>query len=669
MTPAAASAPQVWTAQDLRDRESLYRQAAAEALEPTPEMRLSKWAEANIVLPPAEPVPGPLRFARATYQAGWLDLYTNRDVTEVTAVTSTQVGKSIGLIALIGYCVEHRRVPVLLVQAVKPTAKSFNRARVQPVFRASPALRHLLPKGRGATEFEIQMTNDVRVRFAGAGSPSDLAESSMAVVILDEFEKYPFRVGDASTDSIQAAKERTRWWNWSLVVKTTTPGSETGYGMRELARAPCQIRCYAPCPYCGARQILYFDGEKLVLKVGDREVSEPGPAGHVDWPKDKEGHPKHTPEEIKERRLAWYECGKCHRKWNEESKPEIIARGQWRTLDGRKIAGHVGLHLWAAYSPRLSWSDIAAEYLTTRHNPALAKGFCTDWLGRAFRQKGERPTLEVISTRRRESWRMGQVPEGARFLAGFCDVHKETEYWMVWAFGAGFTGWLVAAGREDVGVEGEAAWDKVFTALTRDYPLAAADGAGGSMAVGDGGGNVLMDSGWYKRQDGNPDENVNEAEVIERCDNWNSRLGRRLVHPSKGASRPMMPHLNFKGKTYDRTRKGKPLKNRLELHTFDPWFFKKDFYARLARPGEIGGLWLPADVPAIVMHQLMAEEVITRPDGREEWHARGPNHWFDCAVGCCVVAWRYRMYLEASVGAGGRRGKKVRLSDLQKGRG
>lgn len=650
--PAEAAAVGLWTAEDLRFRAGLYARWAAEAVSPTPELRLSEWAEDHIELPATEPIPGKIDLELSPYLRGILDLLSNPEVTELTWVKSTQVGATLVLIALIGYCAQYLRVPVLLVQPDQTTAKGFNRARLQPVMKASPKLVGLLPEGRGNTDFEVQLVNGVVLRFAGAGSPAKLGERSVPIVIFDEFEKYPKHAGQEA-DPIKLGTERTRWWRRWLVVKPTTPSVEQGYAPRELYSADCQLRHFVPCPRCGAFQVLSFDGERESWRDGEIERSVPGPVGRICWPIDTHGHPLYSPEEIRDKELAWYQCGACTGRWEEREKAAILARGEWRTLDGSAPRGHVGLHTWAEISPKLTWSRIAQEFLASQDRPELLQNFHNSWLGRPWRQKGERPSFEVLSSRRREGYLVGQVPADARFLTGGVDHHAAWQYWMVWAWGAGFTGWLVAAGREDTAVDGEAGWDRVYAALTRAWPVMGGDGAlGPGLRVGQGAGMTLFDAGWDKPVSGADDEAVNEAEVLERCDLWSQRLGARLFHPAKGGSvRAQFPPLDFRGKTYDRTARGRPLRNRLELHRFNPWFFGKDFYARLARPDGVGGFWLPADVQEAVMRQLMAMELVTKPDGREDLEARGDNHWYDCAILCYVAAWRYRLYLEAPTAA------------------
>jgi len=669
LTPSAHSVPAVWDAADLEERERRYHSCARAALEPTPELSLAEWAEDHIELPETEPIPGRLDLDYSPYMRGVLDLFSNPDVVEVTMVKSTQVGWSLMLVILSLFTAVYRRARVLLVEPKDPAARRFNTTRVQPVLDASSKIAHLAPRGRGRRESQVDFANGALIRFAGAGSPTDLGEISVPVVINDEFEKYPKRA-QQEADPIKLGAERLRWWRDKLHVKGTTPSTESGYAFREMNAAPCQMRYFVKCPHCKTIQALYWDGEPEVItrevKGEEVHIRVPGPAGRINWPKDERGHALNTPEEIDVQGLAWYECGKCERRWTEQQKDRIIAGGEWRVIGGGAPRGHVGVHLWAVLSSQLSFSRIAREWLQSEGKSELEQNFVNSWLGRTYRQKGDRPTYEFMVTRKRAGRLCGQVPEGARFLTAGIDVHKAMQYWMVWGWGAGFTGWLIDAGREDVAASGEDAWQRVYRAVTRDYPVLTHDKALGSLAVGDGAGIALMDSGWYKRQDNDPDENVNEAEVIERCANWNDAHGSRIFHPSKGGSnRAQFPPLNFSGKTYDVTRTGYKLKHRLELHVFNPWFFKKDFYARLARPGEVGGLWLPADLREIYMRQMMAEERVTSPDGSEDFEKRGENHGLDCAVMCLAAAWRFRLYLEAGRAAPG---GSTRLSDIQKNR-
>lgn len=631
-----------WTPEELAARGDRYCRAAEEAMAPTPDVPLSRWAESTIVLPPTvTSSAGPLSFARTPYVRALLDAFADPEVERLTFAKSTQVAGTTLEIAMIASAAGFDPGPVLSVQPNDEMARAFSLERVIPVFKASAPLERLLPRGRGLNARQMVL-DTATINFASARSSADLASRPVRFLILGETDEYPPSTGQKGSPIAQG-EERTRtFWN-RKIYENSTPVLKQGYIWQELLRSN-QHRYYVPCPHCGAFQVLFFSGSA--------EPDVPGPAGRLTWPKDEKGHPTHTPDEIEQGHLAVYICGACTAVWEDRDKEAIIARGEWRPIVKGLPRRHLGFHIWAAYSPWLSFSAIAAKHLRDRNDPARVKVFVNKWLARPYEEAGARPSIDVVMDRRR-TYKRGTVPMAVRFLTAAVDVHDAFQYWAVWGWGVAFTGWCIDAGREDTAMNQAAGWQRVFEAVTRLYPRCATPGdaeasapsALDAIAVGQPAGLVLMDAGWDKPADAN--EVVDEWRVLSLCDAWNYRLAGPLFQPSKGGSRPgQIPPLEW-NRTYDRDREGKPLKGRLQLHIFNPWFFKKQFYSRLARTGEVGGFWLPEDLPQVVMNQFLGEEMITHPDGTEEWRRTGENHALDVSVMCLAAAWKYRIFLEA----------------------
>src|SRR4051812_48738182 len=77
-------------------------------IKPPPKLTVSEWADLNRRLSPeASAEPGQWITARAEYQRGMMDAFSDASVKEVVCKTSAQVGKSEIILNVIGYHMEH----------------------------------------------------------------------------------------------------------------------------------------------------------------------------------------------------------------------------------------------------------------------------------------------------------------------------------------------------------------------------------------------------------------------------------------------------------------------------------------------------------------------------------------------------------------------------------
>ena len=84
------------------------------SFEPPPDLTVTEWAEANRVLPPGTPAKHGLYVAER-FQRGIMDAITDPRVRDLTCIKSTQVGLSELLRNIIGYYVDFRPSPMMLV--------------------------------------------------------------------------------------------------------------------------------------------------------------------------------------------------------------------------------------------------------------------------------------------------------------------------------------------------------------------------------------------------------------------------------------------------------------------------------------------------------------------------------------------------------------------------
>ena len=130
-----------------------------------------------------------------------------------------------------------------------------------------------------------------------------------------------------------------------------------------------------------------------------------------------------------------------------------------------------GFHLSSLYSPVgwFSWADAAELYEQARKTPDLMKGFVNTVLGLPFEDEAEAPEWQRLYERR-ESYRIGVVPESGLFLTAGVDLHKDRIEVEVVAWGRNKESWSV----DYRVIEGDTArpevWAKLDMVLAKDWP-------------------------------------------------------------------------------------------------------------------------------------------------------------------------------------------------------
>ena len=157
---------------------------------------------------------------------------------------------------------------------------------------------------------------------------------------------------------------------------------------------------------------------------------------------------------------------------SERHKTWMLEHGEWRPTapgDGRTA----GFHLSSLYSPVgwFSWADAAEMYEQARKAPDLMKGFVNTVLGLPFEEEAEAPEWQRLYERR-ETYRIGLVPDPGLFLTAGVDVQKDRLEVEVVAWGRGKESWSV----DYRVVEGDTAraevWARLDALLDKDWPHA-----------------------------------------------------------------------------------------------------------------------------------------------------------------------------------------------------
>lgn len=580
-------------------------------------MTIDAWADQSIVLPRSVAAePGPIRLDRTPYLREILRAATDPDVEEITLMFSTQVGKTTACQLVVLYYLAEDPWPCLHVAPREDDAIAINVDRYQRIILESPLLARCLVGATNDMTREAIRLNGAALTFVGANSPAALSSRPIAILVLDETDKYPARSGKEA-DPIALARERTRTFDNRKIIKVSTPTTDAGY-IHQQFKAGDQRRYHVPCPLCGIYQ-------ELVMGTALQ-----GGSGIL-WP---EG--ERDPERILDSHMAWYQCGHCHGRIEDMHKPEMLRRGIWVPAAGRVDPGGVlvvsrqprrllSYHLSALYSPWLTWSRIAAEFLRSKDYPGLLMNFRNSWLADVWEDRIEELRTDHLRARI-GPWEYGVVPREARAITGGVDVQIDHLWYVLRAWGARGESWLIRCGRCE-GPEQLAAIMKapyVVEGGQDRVPLVMA----------------FIDSGWGMRQD----------EIYQWC-RWIPGL-----NPVKGAARPLRSYTTSSFTHSDGTQ-GK-------LSMIDTTHYKNMLHRMIrVHDGDPDAWHLPRGVEEAYYAHMVAEQRVQEQDkltGRPYMRWKlipqgAANHLFDCEVyalvGADVLNLRERFTAEGGLAA------------------
>jgi phage terminase large subunit GpA-like protein len=394
------------------------------------ELTVSEWADKYRKLDRmVSSEPGQWRTNRTPYLRGIMDAFNNPLIEKITIMSSTQVGKTESWLNMLSYIIDQDPASVLVVMPRELDAKYISKGRVRPMIRLSPELyQHTTRDPDDITRLEIKLDR-MYIYFAGANSPAALSSKPVRYLLMDETDKYPKFSGEEA-DPIKLATERTHnYWNRKIIA-CSTPTIKDGYIFREYGYSD-KRSYYVPCPHCGGYQVLEFEH-------------------HVKFPKEER-----DPERIRQERLAWYECDYCKGRITDLMKQGMLLKGVWipaavkldskgnlpKKIDFPQVS-HAGFHLNALYSPWLTFSAVAAEFLDSHERPELLMNFVNSWLAQIWEEKVEETKPEKLK-RLCGSHQKGTVPDGGIVLTGGVDVQKEHFFLTIRAWGVHQESWLV----------------------------------------------------------------------------------------------------------------------------------------------------------------------------------------------------------------------------------
>jgi phage terminase large subunit GpA-like protein len=559
----------------LAEAYEITRKACRAGARPDPKMAISEWADQYRVLTTrSSPEPGMWRTSRTPFLRDIMDaLMPDAHWEKVVFMKGSQVGATECGNNWIGYVIHLAPGPMLVVQPTETMAKRNSKQRIGPLIEDSPVLRNLVrsPRSRdsGNTILAKEFLGGILV-LAGANSAKQLRSMAARYLFLDEVDAYPPNV-DREGEPCDLAIARTSNFRRKKIFIGSTPTIAGRSRICTFFEQSDQNFYYVPCPRCG----------RFITLLPEQ----------LGWSPTRRGH-------------ASYRCQECEGEIFDHEKTQMLDQGEWRsTAMGDGITR--GYHLSSYYSPVgwLSWTQIMRKHDASLESPEKQQAFYNTVLGLPWADQGEVPDVDRLYERR-ESYVIGEVPEGGLVLTAGADVQMNRIEVEVVAWGRNRISWSVDFRVLEGNTNQPQVWEQLAKLLDEEFPTF----YGGALRIT----KLAVDSGF------------NTMRVYE----WVRSMLAQRVMAVKGESH--VPAFVGAPNIIERGPAGRLIKGGVRLWPVNTSIGKEELYRclRLAAPDLSAGEEWPAgychfpNYSKEFFEQLCAEQLITRTLA-----GRTTSHW------------------------------------------
>lgn len=580
--------------------------AESSAWAPTENLLPSEWAERYRELSASTSAePGRFRWSRVPFLRAIADAVRQPGVEEIVICKPAQIGGTTLFETLIGYWADQDPGPCMLFLADQATAEKISKDRLQPMFRSTPRLASMIVESQFNIG-DVRLANGFGLEIGWSSSIAKTASRSIRNLLLDEIDKPGYSVVGEEGGTLLRLEQRTETFGNRMILKGSTPTTEHGNIMRELATCDVVYDWRVPCPRCGAEQPLRFS---------PTDVHGLGLSGGVIW----EGGREATRAQIDR---ACYQCCACSALWSNVEKNEAVGRGRMVARSEVQRPRKVGYHINRLVSlfPGGALSSLVRGWIaaTASGDPLELQGFLNSVLAEPWVPRVKATSEDAILKARCDLDPMAVHPESVALIAGV-DMQMSGFWLRIRAFAPDKTSWGVFE-------QFVPDWDELDRWLfEQDY---------GGMRIW----RVMIDTGGSR----------GEGAFVSRTEEaygWVARNHRRCfgrVFACKGSSRAMATALHI-GQPIERTPTGKPIPGGIQVVSINTDALKEEFFGRLQRAAdgeERGGAWLHRETGEQYARQITAEELRTTKRGQEWVRLRPDNHYLDCEVLCLAGASR-----------------------------
>lgn len=415
-------------------------------LKVSPPLRLSQWAAKHFYLS-AESSQKKQRWEAYPFQIGLLDWMGDDVIEELNFVKSARVGYTKCLMASIGYDAEYKRQNQALWLPTDDDSDSICKTEIEPMLDDVKVMRKVFPeylkRSKGNT-LKLKKFLGSLLHMLGGKAAKNYRRITVSKAKLDEIDGFDQQI-ENSSDPVTLAFKRLEGATFPKMTLGSTPRIKKFSHIEGRAlMAQAFMRYHIDCPHCQA---------EIALEWGGKDVVHGFKFNSVDFENGADGEVHHICKHCgvgmtQAEYLAIWKNGRwvsnCGQyRYNHET-------GHWFNAEHQPIKAprHVAAHIWTAYSPQTTWTQIVREFLqAVKKRKAGDKGpligFINETLGETW-EDDETERIETDSLKQRaEDYALGTVQNGGLILVTGVDVQSNRFELTTWAIGRGCEMWIV----------------------------------------------------------------------------------------------------------------------------------------------------------------------------------------------------------------------------------
>ena len=334
--------------------------------QPEPDEEIYQWAERTMRIPATEneEMAGMLWSSATTpYVRELLEWAKRPGKGEFWIRKSSQVGFTMGVLILICWMIVHRPGNIAYAIDSVEEARKLSRTRLQKWIEENKLLEEIGEESDSLNNLTY-FFRSTTVFMLGAYSIGGWANKSITLFILDELDKHPHLEGEGTT--VTLARERCKRPKNAKIIGFSTPGETDQITAEYKTGTMEEIRFPFPC--CGHEQAL----KKENLVFSTREFKDLAGA--------------HDLEAVA--RGAYFKCELCAGKLLDHQKMAAMQACRGVPTNPKARPGIRSVHVWDAYSPFVSFGQIAIEWIQSEGNVTLLERLYRGTFGEQFEKSG-----------------------------------------------------------------------------------------------------------------------------------------------------------------------------------------------------------------------------------------------------------------------------------------